>query len=406
MYNDMEKGQKKMNFRKIDYIWIFVVLIVFGASVLLGGKIQKDKSKEELMAQGYYPLQAVMKVSGYTALESDKYTYSKEEATVTIGISYDFKKEICEKNRYEFSLEHMWLQKEDDIYVYKEVLEKILNCELTYTDNGKISANPISFTQHEWTTAFEPLVAHSGGYARLEEYAASYCNALEVLLENYSLGHRVFEIDFYLTSDNKLAAVHDWNHQGNFDGEWLSEEEWRNSVVYGQPGGEFTSMMIDDILDEMLVNKDMFIVTDTKFEGIETLLQFQLIYDAAKERDLTLLDRIIPQIYNEYMYELIMSVYEFPSIIYTVYATDASADEVIYFAEKHQNIRVITAPKDDARFDENAIGKIHDNDLLLYTHTIQSYAELTLGKAKGVDGFYTGLLLPRDIETYNNIKEW
>ena len=46
------------------------------------------------------------------------------------------------------------------------------------------------------------MVAHAGGGAiREKEYNTFYTNSLEALQQNYSLGHRLFEMDFYLTSD-------------------------------------------------------------------------------------------------------------------------------------------------------------------------------------------------------------
>ena len=134
-------------------------------------------------------------------------------------------------------------------------------------------------------------------------------------------------------------------------------------------------MLIEDLLDEMLVNKDIFIITDTKAFEIteeEAKLQFQLIYDEAMKRDPELLNRVIPQIYNEEMYDMVSSVYEFPSIIYTVYATSSSGDEIISFSSQRDNIKVITAPVNDARFDETTINKLHESGLLIYNHTIHT----------------------------------
>ena len=52
-----------------------------------------------------------------------------------------------------------------------------------------------------------------------------------------------------------------------------------------------------------------------------------------------------------------------------------------------------------ARFDEKekAIDKLYELGLLIYIHIIHTYADLTISKAKGIDGFYKGLLLPRDV---------
>ena len=166
-------------------------------------------------------------------------------------------------------------------------------------------------------------------------------------------------------------------------------------------------MLIEDLLDEMLVNKDMFVVTDTKFtEGPEVYTQFYRLVEIALLKDPKLLDRVIPQIYNEAMYDTVMSLYDFPSVIYTAYATGATGDEIIDFSIAHDNIKVITAPIDDWRFDEPAIERLHENGLLIYNHTVQTYEDMVFYRDKGIDGLYSALLLPRDMEVYEEaIKE-
>ena len=106
---------------------------------------------------------------------------------------------------------------------------------------------------------------------------------------------------------------------------------------------------------------------------------------------------------NTEMYDLIMSIYHFPSIIFTTYATLISSSDIIDFAIKHDNIHVITAPALDGRFDETAINTIHDNGMLLFTHSLNVYTDITNEKARGVYGIYTDLLLPKDMEIYERI---
>lgn len=382
--------------------FLILVICVLLVGMLVGVQLCRRQIKESAKMQGYYPVSLVMKLNGYEVIREDsEYVYQKNNGDISVIVEFDFKDELCTKNIYEFSLENAYASVGNEMYVHEDALEAVLNCELSWKGN-KVISEEISFYQHEWTECYPNLIAHAGGAVRTSEYNATYCNSIEALAENYNLGHRVFEFDFYLTSDNQMAVVHDWNHQYNFNGDAPSAEEWKNSVVYGQPEGEFTPMMLEELLDEMLVNKDMFVVTDTKFTDEQSSIQFQAIYDAAMTRAPELLDRIIPQIYNEEMYDIIMSIYEFPSVIYTAYATGASGDEIIGFAKMHANIKVITAPIDDMRFDENKIGILHDYELLIYNHTIQTYQDLTKYKAKGIDGFYSGLLLPRDIELYEN----
>ena len=142
-------------------------------------------------------------------------------------------------------------------------------------------------------------------------------------------------------------------------------------------------------------NKDMFLVTDSKSFELseeEIVLQFKMIYEECMKRDEKLVDRIIVQIYNEEMYDLIMKIYNWKSIIFTVYETDAAPSTIIDFAAQHEAIKVITAPKSDERFGKNIIKKIHKENLLIYMHTTDSYNTLVDLKKLNVDGVYTNLL--------------
>jgi glycerophosphoryl diester phosphodiesterase len=66
------------------------------------------------------------------------------------------------------------------------------------------------------------LIAHAGGTLFDRDGAMlTYTNSKEAIEQNYRRGHRVFEIDFSLTRDGYLAAVHDWEH-----GKRLTGENW------------------------------------------------------------------------------------------------------------------------------------------------------------------------------------
>ena len=166
-------------------------------------------------------------------------------------------------------------------------------------------------------------------------------------------------------------------------------------------------MMLEDLMDQMLVNRDFFVVTDTKsFEltDEEIAYQFQLLYDTAVEKDPELVDRFIPQIYSDEMYDIIMAVYPWNSVIYTAYATKETGDQIVGFAEEHDNINVITCPTDDKRFDDITKDWIHMLGKKLYTHTVNTYSKMVDYAGSGIDGFYTDFLLPSDAEVYEQYK--
>ena len=398
---------RKRKINKVAVALLTLIAIILAACILIVCMMSEKAQKEyasrfnHVINSGYYPLTEAMKADGYTA-DTDT-AFSKTSGEKEIVVSFDLEGGVCLKNQYEFSVQDKILQYDSDYFIQKDALESILNCTLTF-ENGAIQASPLSYEQHGWTQ-LPALIAHAGGGVRETDHNMFYTNSMEALVQNYNLGHRVFEFDFYLTSDNKLASVHDWIQFGNMDGIAMSSEEWKNFKTSGSyiTDGQYTTLMVEDILDEMLVNKDMVIVTDTKSTEVseeETRLQFQLIYDAAMQRDPDLINRVIPQIYNNEMYDIVMSVYDFPSIIYTAYATPLSGEEIVDFSSSHENIKVITAPTGDSRFTDEVIKTIHNNEMLIYNHTLNAYTDITDGKAKGIDGFYTDLLLPADMLAY------
>lgn len=293
-------------------------------------------------------------------------------------------------------------------YLSADKIEEIFNVQVS-SSGIFVDVKDIEFSQHQWTEEFPNLIAHAGGTYREKAYNTFYTNSLEALQQNYSMGHRVFEMDFYLTSDGKMAAVHDWDQFGYMNGVALSSDEWKNFQTFGSPVTEsrFTTMLIGDVLDQMLINKDMYLVTDTKIleASDEMRLQFTEIVNEATKRDPKLLNRIIPQIYNEEMYSLIREIYDFPEIIYTLYASQDSADNVLNFVKNNPAISVVTTPIGHANFfTAEFINSLHAANKKIYTHTIHTYDELTKYSALGIDGFYTGLLLPSDMERLSSLR--
>lgn len=360
-----------------------------------------------LIRDGYIPLYTVLEKQSFQKTSDGQ--YEKKIGDLSYSLMIDKEKNSVTKAGYQFDISNdiqhfLWMD-----YLSADKLEEIFNVQVS--SNGIfVDVKDIEFSQHQWTEEFPNLIAHAGGTYREKAYNTFYTNSLEALQQNYTLGHRVFEIDFYLTSDGKMAAVHDWDQFGHMNGIALSSEEWKNFQTFGSPvtDSRFTTMLIGDVLDQMLINKDMFLVTDTKIldASDEMKLQFTEIVNEAMKRDPELLNRIIPQIYNEEMYALIREIYDFPEIIYTLYASQDSADNVLDFVKNNPAISVVTTPIGHANFfTAEFINSLHAANKKIYTHTIHTYDELTKYSALGIDGFYTGLLLPRDFNTSTNTAQ-
>ena len=266
----------------------------------------EEQIRLQNIQEGYYPVTEVLAAAGYTSIAENVYTTSGSKKSITLV--FDYKAETCTKNYYTFSLTDAVITDDitDAYYVKKETLEEILNQDLDFEADAFRFSTPASLSSISWFE-LSPLIAHAGGAVREDVYNSYYTNSLDALIQNYDLGHRIFEFDFNLTSDNNLACIHNWKQFGYCDGTVLSSEEWKNFKTFGKPvtEGRYTTMLIGDLLDEMMVNKDIYVVTDTKETGEAAKTEFQIIYEEAMKRDPELLNRIIPQIYNFKMYDYV-----------------------------------------------------------------------------------------------------
>lgn len=129
----------------------------------------------------------------------------------------------------------------------------------------------------------------------------TYTNSLEAFEENYAKGARVFEVDFQITTDNRLVAAHDetiWKEQISTEDIEFSSANFAEKKLYGL----YTTLNACDIMKLMQKYKDIYIITDTKeLSNEDVYYQFSSFVKEAESVDASVLDRIIPQIYNEDM---------------------------------------------------------------------------------------------------------
>ena len=370
---------------------------------LLFGMISFYYVRTNLLTSGLYPVEETLLEAGYTKTKTG---FRKKDANVIIDIQWNAKKKVFDKNHYRFKA-HQETTFWKTTYVDKETLERLTNGQLS-NQYGFVQYTKVN--KKDWLRVSPRLIAHAGGTVREKEYNTKYTNSLEALRQNYNLGHRLFEMDFNLTSDKKLAAVHDWNHFGNKDDVAPSSKEWKKFQGYGSPEtpSRFTTMLIGDVFDQMIINRDMVLVTDTKSMEIpkeDRIKQFKELVSEANKRDKELLDRVIPQIYHQEMFGEIESIYPFKHVIYTLYASPDSGEEVLDFIAKHKEIEAVTVPIDDSRLTPKFIEQVHKLGKRVYVHTIQTYESLTKYAAINVDGFYTGLLTPQDMAVYESVSK-
>lgn len=235
-------------------------------------------------------------------------------------------------------------------------------------------------------------IAHAGGI--IDEYA--YSNCLDAVLLNYEKGQRVFELDFAVTSDNKLVCKHDWDYviqDGGIPGEVWDEQRFMSTPIFGQ----YTPLSFESLCQLMEENPDMWVVTDTKDTETEDVRRdFEIMVNTARECGKeSVLDRIIVQIYNEEMYDTIYEVYPFKTWIYTLYQFfEGDAEtflECVRFCYGH-NINGITTW--NYFVTPELIQIAQEYDILYYAHTENDVENAKIMIGQGLTGIYTDSITP------------
>ena len=147
----------------------------------------------------------------------------------------------------------------------------------------------------------EKLIMHALG----EYNKAIYTDSLEALKYWYFENNMVvMEADFQLTRDNHIVLAHDFNHLKSKP----NLEEFKNNTKIP---GNLTTMTFEDLVIFMEKNKDLYIITDTKYSDIRHIgIEFDEM-TGILNRHKGVNERFIIELYNEGMY-LFLKEQEYP----------------------------------------------------------------------------------------------
>ncbi|WP_379157479.1 phosphatidylinositol-specific phospholipase C/glycerophosphodiester phosphodiesterase family protein [Paenibacillus sp. sgz5001063] len=249
------------------------------------------------------------------------------------------------------------------------------------------------------------IVAHAMGGIN----GHAYTNSFEAFVANYEQGSRVFEVDLLLTTDDQLVARHEWtNNMSKLLGQQTILPAARQGAVQDYAHfmnspilNIYSPLDVERILDLMQAYPDTYIVTDTKEIKPELITQqFKLLTEAAEHRDPNLLDRVVPQIYSQDMLGVINKVHVFPEVLYTLYQSQDSDDQVIDFVKKSGVD--ITMP--DTRATYGFVQKLKKAGARIYVHTLNDEAEIVKLSRMGVDGFYTDFVSEEDLSQFKGLR--
>ena len=241
--------------------------------------------------------------------------------------------------------------------------------------------------------------AHAMGGLNVNGKIYTYTNTLEAFKQNYDKGYRIFECDFFPTSDNGLACRHDWTPAlfrelgERYPGHVPTTRQFLATKVFGK----YTPMDINMVVGLMRSHPDMYVITDTKFsDSAHVRLEMRLIVKAMGKYKNTLAPRFIIQIYHEDMYNMVRSAYPWPNMILTTYHLPTSYSRnlaAVTFAKRY-GIHVVTM--DTYHYSSKLESKAHDMGIALAVNTINSPSRAGSLNSAGVRYLYTDSLASHD----------
>ncbi|ALP37339.1 glycerophosphodiester phosphodiesterase [Paenibacillus sp. IHB B 3084] len=258
---------------------------------------------------------------------------------------------------------------------------------------GQSTEEHTGFTTHR-------VISHAMGAVD----GLAYTNAREAFMNNYKKGSRVFEVDLMFTSDGHLVARHEWTEsfteqmqqeqavgkeQG---GKPWSYKQFKNTPIYGS----YTPVDWNDVLGLLEKYPDAYVVTDTKEQDPAQIKQlFAQLTRQTQEKNPELLSRIVPQIYDEEMLRTLRSIYPYTSIIYTLYATEDTDDQIIRFVQQN-DITAVTLPEN--RVSGTLVESLRQAGAVCYVNTINDLKDAADYEQMGVRGFYTDVLMEKELQ--------
>lgn len=238
------------------------------------------------------------------------------------------------------------------------------------------------------------LVAHGmGGYD-----GDSYTNSLQAFEYNYSIGYRVFEVDLDLSSDHYTICSHDEDFWRSITKTGEDEEYSLENFNQKKLRGDLDSLDYKDIIDLLVKYPDAYIITDNKYsDEFNIRMQFTQFLQYAKEiGHMEAMNRLIPQIYNQRMLEYVMNIYDFKSVVYTLYQDpDWETDSMAIFCSR-TGVGFITMRQNIVDPDRIAIWNRFG--IKTAVHTVDDKEEAESLFNTGIDMLYSNFLLPEDFK--------
>lgn len=353
----------------------------------------------------FLPLDDVLKVLG------DKYGYTEKNfGKIELrykDIVYDLKKGsnivFNRSTNEEIKMDGRIEVMEGKLYAPLEFLQDCMYVNILELSGNRVFID--SFKErfnYDWMKDNKYIAHAMGGIDK-----RVYTNSLDAFEFNYKLGYRVFEFDLALTSDNQPVLLHSWGEQGLKDlglsPTWTVNKPTLKEFLNNKINGMYTPLSFRDVCKLAEKYKDVQFVVDVKGQPRECKNVYEKCVKIAKEENVKVLDRMIPQIYDEQMLNDVMDTYEFKSMIYTLYKQESlRAKEVIDFSYEN-GIKVVVIDK--LKLDSKFIRELKQRGIYVYVNTYNNTDKVKELEELGAKGIYSDFINPKTGENRYEVKE-
>ncbi len=229
------------------------------------------------------------------------------------------------------------------------------------------------------------VIAHGGG----SHMGYNTTNSAEALDAAVKQGYTLIELDFALTTDNKLALLHDWPQGGMYylgleKGAPVSFDDYKKCKIMGK----FTPLTIERVAQVLEANPDLRIITDTKDDNIQVLTLIRNHCPQVQQQ-------FIPQAFN---YDEVTQAKKlgYKNVILTWYknSSNVKINELITFAQKN-HLFAVTMPYELK--DKGYAKKLQNAGVRVYFHTVNSLKNTVDSMVAGAYGVCSDTLLPEEV---------
>ena len=393
-----------MKNRRFLYMAMLMAGIVLGLAA--GFFALRFYAGHQMEKRGFVPFDSVMKAASYEVRKEDGAEAvcispgSEHTLTVSSGCtSVDLDGTVYpSEGKFERTLH--------TLYADRAFLEKLLAVRIskasrfsyTVEEDAAGPGAEGTVTGRQLADLYPPLIAHAGGGFLLMRrdginYFLHYTNSLEAVWHSLDLGFRAVELDFAPAADGVLCGIHSWRsaREGKVDSaEFLA----------GKTNEGLTRISFQDALNIFRDQPDVILVLDLKLSRNVDEETVRGLYQTICEMALAtggeaLLNRIVPQIYHTWEYDVIREYRDWDNIIFTLYREkDMAEDDVVSFVSDKDDIRIVTLPRSMITGDFTR--KLHDAGKKVYTYSVNELSTMRSWQEKGVDGFYTDIVTPEE----------